>query len=219
MVTMFPIQATVTNDTLVIIFRYEAPCTLLRYATFKEQDWCDRLLNISFYEPLERFCTNEGKPLTYERHLFLSKNYRFKRENYLLPTVLQDHPQYFTTSLYSQRMFEKSINKLAVASLAAQLLSIKTLMNKIGKNWIKGKLDNEITESPYIAIEIPKTRSLTDYRPLSCSHDLNCKTVTLELTLKITKPKGLVGLSINEEILILSVAKLCLFTIYLIYNY
>jgi len=164
------------------------PCEQLINATYEETVWCTEPFENSFLKILDKFCTKPQKVMMVERLIFKSEIHSIgKRESYFPPTIFREHPEYITSSLYSERMFDKSKNKLAIAALAARLVSVRTIINSIKRNWLKNKMDKEFVDSPFLALELPNSQTVDDFEPFACDHDASCRKVRLEFRYKEKK--------------------------------
>jgi hypothetical protein len=164
---------------------YGDPCEQFINATDEETVWCTELFENSFIKILDHFCARSQKVMTIERQIFKDNVHSIeKRTVYFPPTMFKEHPDYFTSSLYSERMFERSRNKLAIASLAARIVALRNTVNSIKRNWLKGILDKQFIDSPYLALDLPTSQNINEFEPFSCEHDADCQKVRLEFRYK-----------------------------------
>ncbi len=139
-----------------------------------------------------------------ERQIFTNEFHLIgKRTAYYPPTIFRDHPEYITSSLYSERMFDRSRNKLAIASLAARFVAVRTIINSIKRNWLKNIMDKQFVDSPFLAMELPNSQTVDEFEPFACEHDAICRKVRLEFRYKAKRLiLTLARLKYSEEMII-----------------
>jgi hypothetical protein len=198
------IQGNPINETVILFLDYEEPCEQLINATDEETIWCIELFEKLFIRPLDEFCTKPQKVMMVERQIFTNEIHSIeKRTAYHPPTIFRDHPEYMTSSLYSERMFDRSRNKLAIASLAARLVAVRTVINSIKRNWLKNIMDKQFVDSPFLALELPNSQTVDEFEPFACEHDATCRKVRLEFRYKTKRlVLKLARLKYSEEMII-----------------
>lgn len=81
-------------------------------------------------------------------------------------------------------MFERSANKLAVATIASQMFFIRETLKPIGISWEKNEIDKAFEENPNLAIAFPEAYGRDDYEPLSCLHIKEINLIRFEFSLR-----------------------------------
>jgi hypothetical protein len=103
--------------------------------------------------------------------------------------------------------------KLDMSSLAASFIMMKSVIHNIGTKWANGQIDEQFIPSQYISSLVPNNTGIIQYEPLSCSLDLTCKVIRLELRLKagLNALSDITGWNNTEDILCLTLtAMVCL---------
>ena len=121
----------------------------------------------------------------------------------------------------SEKIEDKFMSDLNLASLASKFAILKAKINKIGLKWAQGEIDESLLEISNIYSDLPKDHSIQDYLPLSCLLDRNCEIVRLEFK----KEKGLklisktTGIYWTEDILTLMLLIFISFTLTLTWKF
>ena len=173
MLIINPVFTLRPNSSIILNIEYGNPCIQLINASQFETKWCQNLFDTHFIQELDNFCLPNPTLIVIERKFF--KKRLFKRNE------IQTYPKFENNTNIA---FETTANKLIIATIASEMLSVRNTIKSIGLSWIKGVVDKNFVDFPYLSIEFLNTMNVDDFEPFNCIHFRELSIIKIEIIKK-----------------------------------